>query len=136
MCAHCLNDKKTKLQTVAVAVADVKWIKANAEVAIKGRLFDVKQWHKENDTLILAGVYDEDEEVMLALLENVLPEEEDEEQLNAFSLALLCFPKQDGPTLPQVIYRIFKKDRYGTYYVAGLHNGFKNVLAPPPNMCC
>lgn len=49
------------LQTVKINQSDVTWIKKNKEVIIGNKLFDIKKILLNGDTLILTGLFDEEE---------------------------------------------------------------------------
>lgn len=57
-----LRLKTALLQTVTVSAKEVKWIKPEKEIFVKGKMFDVKTSTPSGDKIIFTGLYDEDEQ--------------------------------------------------------------------------
>jgi hypothetical protein len=64
------------LQTITVNTSSIKWIEKNREALVNGKLFDVKSYSINNNTITLIGLYDEREQDIINDLQKVLQEKE------------------------------------------------------------
>lgn len=56
--------EQASLQTISINKADIIWVKENREALIEGKLFDVKSFSINSNTIILTGLYDKDEDTL------------------------------------------------------------------------
>ncbi len=66
------------LQTVILPSGKLKWNEKGKELLIDGRLFDVKSYKFENDKVVLKGIYDDEESILLEQLENAWDQSQSE----------------------------------------------------------
>jgi hypothetical protein len=60
--SEALEKLKTEsLQEITISKDDVRWIKNGKELILDNRLFDVERFQQVNDSLILFGLFDEEE---------------------------------------------------------------------------
>ncbi len=59
------------LHTITLHKKDVHWFKKNKEIKIGDHLFDVKEWYRQGDNIILKGLYDKEEDALHAQLNNL-----------------------------------------------------------------
>ena len=55
-------EENAAVETITISLSDFKWISLNKEAVIKGRLFDVKHFEINSNSITLTGYYDEKEE--------------------------------------------------------------------------
>jgi len=96
---HEMEEKleNEQLQTIVLPVSDVKWYKANKEIIVGGKLFDVKSVAYNDGIASFMGLYDHQETNIKAQLEN-LESDDDENAKNqsAFNLiSILLFKEED-----------------------------------------
>ena len=53
--------EKEHVQTVLIAAAEIHWVKSGKEILIGYRLFDVKEYHANETSIIVTGVFDNEE---------------------------------------------------------------------------
>lgn len=60
---HRMEEKleKCHLQSFSIPTKDVVWQKMNKEIVIEGRLFDVKSFIIQRDSITFCGLYDDEE---------------------------------------------------------------------------
>ena len=61
--------EKKLLQTIVVGENDIHWIKAEKEVWLNNRMFDVKSFCHKNSHYFLTGLYDDDETLLVKQLQ-------------------------------------------------------------------
>lgn len=60
---HQMNERleQASLYTITADSKEVRWIKKDKEAEVQGRLFDVKNFYTDGNTIVLTGLYDDDE---------------------------------------------------------------------------
>ncbi len=56
--------KRSRLSTITTKQDDIKWVKANKEILVNGRLFDVNSIVKKADCYEITGLFDVDEDLL------------------------------------------------------------------------
>lgn len=59
------------LQTIRLKNNGYTWVKAGKEVLVSGRMFDVKRQVADKDETIFTGLYDEEENALNAIADNL-----------------------------------------------------------------
>lgn len=60
------------LHKVKIDNHQVHWVKKGKELIINNRLFDVEKWHYTNNSIIVYGLYDDDETLLSLQLNDLL----------------------------------------------------------------
>jgi hypothetical protein len=58
------------IQTINISVTDIHWVKKDKEALINGRLFDVKSIAIANNNITLTGLFDTDEDDLMAMMKD------------------------------------------------------------------
>lgn len=58
------------LHSVTLENSKIVWVKAEKEIVIEGRMFDVKRYETKNNKTVFTGLYDEEETALSSLLNN------------------------------------------------------------------
>ncbi len=56
--------KQSRLSTITIKQDDIKWVKANKEILVNGRLFDINSIVKKADYFLITGLFDNDEDLL------------------------------------------------------------------------
>jgi hypothetical protein len=91
---HEMREKleKENLVTITVNKSEVKWTHKGKEAEINGNLFDVETYSVNGDNLQLTGLFDKDEDKLVAQIENAQKDNPDNSGNNALVFQLLsCF---------------------------------------------
>lgn len=81
------------LQTITLPIADVHWVKADKEVVIKGRLFDVRSFSQSHGQISLTGLYDTKENDLVRHLSGMVKRGHDDGSgLASLTIKFLFFP--------------------------------------------
>lgn len=64
---HQRNEKFSKeiLQTVTVSSSEIYWVKREKEILLNGKLFDVKSYSKNGNSISLTGFFDHKEDKLV-----------------------------------------------------------------------
>lgn len=91
---HEMREKleQANLVTITVNKSEVKWMHKGREALINGNLFDVEEYSVKDDYIKLTGLFDEDEEKLIAQIENTQKNNPNNSNNNALVFQLLsCF---------------------------------------------
>ncbi|MEO7393754.1 MAG: hypothetical protein ABIU11_02365 [Chitinophagaceae bacterium] len=61
--------EKKLLQTIAVQENDIHWVKAEKEVWLNNRMFDIKSYSYNEGEYLLTGLYDDEETLLIKQLQ-------------------------------------------------------------------
>jgi hypothetical protein len=72
---HIRHEMKEKMEerllhSVTLQNSGIVWVKAEKEIVIEGRMFDVKRYETKNGITVFTGLYDEEETALNGLLDN------------------------------------------------------------------
>ena len=67
-------EENAAVETITISLSDFKWISLNKEAVIKGRLFDVKHFEINSNSITLSGFYDEKEEDLASQAAKIITE--------------------------------------------------------------
>jgi hypothetical protein len=70
--------EQAQLQTISIPLANITWVTQDKEIIIDGKLFDVKSYTVTSDTITLNGLFDGDEDNLVAKMNYVLHSKKDE----------------------------------------------------------
>jgi hypothetical protein len=69
--------EQVPLETITIPLVNVNWIKKDKEVIIDGKLFDIKYYTVTGNTIVLKGLFDSDEDNIIAKVADVLHSKKD-----------------------------------------------------------
>jgi hypothetical protein len=124
--------EESKLQTVTLERSAVKWITRNKECLIHNRYFDVRSVTEKNDTLVLEGLYDDEEtEISKIVTGSSLPLEQE----SSSSIYKLTRFNMEEPSIQgRLIEPVLPKLSFGRPTTPLYHQPFYLVFSPPPEV--
>jgi hypothetical protein len=58
------------VQTISIPLTEAQWVKEGKEILIEGKLFDIKSYSISGDNIILNGLFDNEEDELIAKTNN------------------------------------------------------------------
>jgi hypothetical protein len=84
--------EEANLVTISVNISEVKWTHKGEEAVINGNLFDVENYSIKGDNIQLTGLFDKDEDKLVAQIENSQKNNSDNSNNNSLVFQWLgCF---------------------------------------------
>ena len=71
--------EKQHLQTLLITAAEIHWVKTGKEIVIGNRLFDVKEYHANGTSIIVTGVFDDEETAVQKQVEDIWRKQKDKQ---------------------------------------------------------
>ncbi len=119
------------LVTVAIPISRLQWVQQGQEVRIDGKLFDVKSYKLRDDKVLLTGLFDEEEDLLVERISDIQNNEPDKTNssliifkwLGCFSL---CIKNDDLNTVSLIIQQEYPLSAAINFYDPGI------LIDPPP----
>lgn len=110
---HAMEEKleHQHLDTLRIAAKDLVWYKKGKEVMIGQRLFDVKQLTREGETVVLTGLYDEDETLVKQQLSQLMKQQQQDDRSSQQVLSKLIHSDWIQPLDRSLIREYYTGDR-------------------------
>ena len=125
-----------QLQTITVLCEKTVWVKAEKEILIDGKLFDVRSFKTSGPNIVLTGFYDNKEDHLVKHIKNVNQQKNDTNGLaNQLAVKFLFCPNyKESITFSiqnnwQIVVRKFP------VYSDVISNMTYPTIAPPPKYC-
>ena len=119
------------LQTIRIAKADFAWHKKGKEIKHLGHYFDVKEMKDHGEYWLVKGLYDTDEQMLEAHVNELAAHQKDKATTNSVNLFLmLAGPPATVIDLPE---HETNTEAFFGYKTNLWHDPFFDVLSPPPN---
>ncbi len=91
--------EKTLLQTISISKDEIIWVKANKEILINGKYFDIKSFKSHGNSIELIGYFDISEDLLVKQLKGLMKSNEDKSPFNQltvkFFLSQICLLQPD-----------------------------------------
>lgn len=125
-----------ELQTIKISPEKLYWIKAEKEILVDGKMFDVKSYHKDGDKIILTGFFDHKEEKIVSHIKALLHQKD--KPIDPFGSAMVKFLMlplyHETPAFSfhdswQIIASQFLN------YTELIHSISYDAVSPPPRHC-
>lgn len=120
------------LQTITLQVKDIQWAKAEKEIWLHNRLFDIKSSSYHNGIYTFTGLYDNDETLLLTQLQKNQQQENNTGNkilLQSLQLFPITFEKSaEGLLSYLLLNRLFPEDDFT------LCTGCLSIITPPPQI--
>lgn len=131
---HSMKEQLEKqlLQTIVVGENDIHWIKAEKEIWLNNRMFDVKSFCHKNSQYFLTGLYDDDETLLVKQLQK--NQQQENNSGNKILLQILqLFPSSDEIPVDEflpflVISRQFPENN------VPICSHYLSIITPPPQL--
>ena len=124
--------EKQLLQTIVVGENDIHWIKAEKEIWLNNRMFDVKSFCHKNSKYFLTGLYDDDETLLVKQQQKNQQQENNSGNkllLQLLQLFPVCYEIPADEFLPfRVITRQFPENN------VPICSHYLSIITPPPQV--
>jgi hypothetical protein len=124
--------EQSMLQTVHLKKEEFSWYKKGKEIRIGKHLFDVKSIKEENGTLVITGLYDEQEDLLLQQLEQSQNKQENSTQNNLCNFFFHFYYSIPSENTTEPLPFVIKTD-YSNFKPAAQLSPARNIISPPPN---
>jgi hypothetical protein len=124
----------SSLQTIGINEINSSWIKINEEISIEGKLFDVKSVKVVNGKIMVTGLYDNDENILLELLTNFISNKSETDSNSSKAIVKFSFPALyliSAPLYNPDIYPI-TCNHFKEFNEWNFLSNFINNPSPPP----
>jgi hypothetical protein len=124
------------LHTITADSKEVRWIKKDKEAEVQGRLFDVKNFYTDGNTIVLTGLYDDDERELKQKLSLLMKQKKDgTAPLSQLMLKFIFNPALNKITDSNstVVY-ISSTKIFFKFYNENVQAQYLSVATPPPNI--
>lgn len=125
-----------ELQTVTVSSKKINWVKAEKEILIDGKLFDVKSFKTSGSNIVLTGFYDHKEDNLVKHIKNLSQQKNDSnDSANQLAVKFLFCPTYKEPITFslqnnwQIVAHKFP------VYTEVISSMAYPTIAPPPKYC-
>jgi hypothetical protein len=122
------------LQTLHLKKEEFSWYKKGKEIRIGKHLFDVKSITEENGILVIAGLYDEQEDLLHKQLEQSQNKQENSSENNLCNFFFHFYYSIPSGNSIEPLASAIKND-YPAFNLAALLTPARNIISPPPNNC-
>ena len=82
------------VQTISLPLEGVSWIRGGKEVVVEGKLFDIQSYTVSGNKIILRGLFDNDEDHVVAKMNDAIHKNKDGNSTPLHALALKFFSQQ------------------------------------------
>ncbi len=87
------------LQTISISSEKIIWVKAEKEILVNGKLFDVQSLKTVDNKIILTGFYDNKEDKLVKSISDLVEKkQESNSPLNDLAITFLIYPKHNQIT--------------------------------------
>ena len=122
------------MQTVLIAAAEIHWVKSGKEILIGYRLFDVKEYHANETSIIVTGVFDNEETAVKKQADDLWHQQKNKQGiflLKAFQVLAITYFQQHNDYLEAILQpnTVYAKE---AFYPET--NIFINIPYPPPRV--
>ncbi len=114
------------LQSVRIPKADIIWIKAEKEILLDDKLFDVKFFTCDNDTVTLTGFFDDDETALVSAFKKYADANERENPLSELAFKFLFSAVYNSH--PVIVFEMH------WHAVSNQYHSFIEILPAAPSM--
>ena len=125
----------TSLQTITIPLSELHWLNNEKELLIAGKLFDVKSYTFANNTVTLAGLYDNNEDELVQELYTMVDHKNrSESDINDIIFKYLFFPvfTDQSPGINDVSWQM--RVVHFARYVGIIPTPVSSVISPPPKI--
>lgn len=125
--------ENSQLQTITLPHSELNWYKPNKEVIIEGKLFDVKKFQQEGNTVILTGLFDEKETEIknnLSIIRKAESEKKKNSELAHQYFSILLYPMRNSIEIP-VSFQLTKKS-FPVEASSRITSISYSIITPPP----
>jgi hypothetical protein len=119
------------LQKITVNRSDFTWVKKNREIRIEDRLFDVKRWEAQGETVIFYGLFDEDEIGLHGQLRKMQQHNRTNHGIS-FSNVILAWVWEDSGSNEDIFLAQCPIIQHRLPYAEELSPGSHTIFTPPP----
>ena len=125
-----------QLQTITVLCEKTVWVKAEKEILIDGKLFDVKFYKTVDQKIILTGFYDNKEDKLIKDTGDLINKKNDSgSSSNQLALKFLIYPKYNQLITFSIQNNWQTIVRQFPVYSEVISNIAYPTIAPPPKYC-
>jgi hypothetical protein len=124
----------SSLQTIGINEINSSWIKINEEISIEGKLFDVKSVKVLNGITMVTGLYDNDENILLELLNNFISNKSETDSNPSKAIVKFSFPALYPISTPLYKHNIYliTCTHFKEFNEWNILSNFINNPSPPP----
>ena len=125
----------TSLQTVTIPLSELHWLNNEKELLIAGKLFDVKSYFFTNNTVTLAGLYDNNEDELVQELFTMVDHKNGSESaISDIIFKYLFFPvfTDHSPGINDVSWQM--RVVHFSRYMGIIPSPISSVISPPPKI--
>jgi len=126
--------EQSQLQTVVLPVNSVSWINDGKEVMLDGKLFDIRSYTVSGNTITLNGLFDNDEDHLIAKMNDTIHKNKDNGSSPLNTLALKFLSQQVYNDIASISLSISWKivDSPATFFTSSLAEAHCFLAVPPP----
>lgn len=78
--------EKTLLQTITISKDEIIWVKANKEILVNGKYFDIKLFKSHGNSIELIGYFDTKEDLLVKQLKGLMKSNDDMSPFNQLTV--------------------------------------------------
>ena len=126
--------EQSPVQTITLPIEAVSWINDGKEVILDGKLFDIKSYTVCGNKIILNGLFDNDEDRLIAKMNDTVHKNKDNNSSPLSTLALKFLSQQiyNEPALFSFNCSWKIIDKLSVTYNTATHEAHYVLIVPPP----
>lgn len=125
--------EQEQLHRIVLRADQVNWYEKGSELIINGELFDVEQYHQEENSFVFYGLFDREETAISNWLEKNSNGNQEDKMLAQLFLHFLKFQCNSPADTNPEIACLARVSQYSSYWVELPISPFVAKSTPPPN---
>ena len=124
--------EKQLLHTIVVAENDIHWLKAEKEIWLNNRMFDIKSSCHKNGQYLLTGLYDDDETLLVKQLQKKQQQENNSDNKILLQLLQLFPVSYEIPADEFLVFLVISRQFPENNFLICSH--YLSIITPPPQV--
>ena len=121
------------LKTICLKKDAFTWVKINKEIVFDGKLFDVKSYVTNDETIIFRGLYDDDEKEIIHKIDKLVHNKKNSSSHTFTLFKIILIPLTTNERTVVAAYNFKKVKAYYFTYDEIAISQYTSINLPPPN---